>query len=141
MSVALLYILALLQVLAERNAWYWTYRWFDVPMHILGGAWAGLVALWALLYTRRGRALLPAEAARRVVLCYGLMPSLLLFLTWESYEFGMAHISGMPLPPNWAGDTLLDILSGVMGGALALWGYLRLFPEEIAAVPPSRTAR
>ncbi len=139
--MALLYILALLQVLAVRNAWYWTYRWFDVPMHILGGAWAGLVALWALLYTRRGRALLLARGTRCAVLCYGLMPPLFLFLVWEAYEFGMALISGMPLPPNWAGDTLLDILSGITGGALALWGYPWFFPEEMAAVPPSRTAR
>jgi len=132
-GVALLYTLAVLHVLAERNAWYWTYRWFDVPMHILGGAWAGLVVLWAFLYTQRGRAMLPETAPRRALGPRGFAFLLLFFLAWEAYEFGMAHITGVPLPRNWAGDTALDILSGMAGGALALWGYPRLFPAEVAA--------
>ena len=43
--ILLVFILAL-HFAATMDHWYWTYSWFDIPMHFLGGFWVAMVFLW-----------------------------------------------------------------------------------------------
>ncbi len=45
-------LLAGLHIYALEHFWYWLYPWFDLPMHMLGGAAIGTFAV-ALLRTYR----------------------------------------------------------------------------------------
>ena len=41
-----------LHILATINHWYWTYSWFDIPMHFLGGFWVAMLFFWFYQKTR-----------------------------------------------------------------------------------------
>jgi hypothetical protein len=47
----LIFIIAV-HALALVNYWYWTYQWFDVPMHFFGGIWVAMVFFWLRQKTR-----------------------------------------------------------------------------------------
>lgn len=41
--ISLLVFILLIHFFATVNHWYWTYSWFDIPMHFLGGFWVAMV--------------------------------------------------------------------------------------------------
>src|SRR3989344_5622067 len=47
---SLLLIVAMLHSAAIYFSLYWIYRWFDMPMHFLGGLLVGLSSLWLLFF-------------------------------------------------------------------------------------------
>ena len=46
-----LFLIAIVNGLAQYHHWYWTMRRFDMPMHFTGGAWLAGVALWARFFS------------------------------------------------------------------------------------------
>lgn len=44
--IGLLIFILVVHVIATINHWYWTYQWFDIPMHFLGGALVAMVFLY-----------------------------------------------------------------------------------------------
>lgn len=106
--VALLFAIAIVNGLAEVNHWYWTRRWFDMPMHFAGGVWlAGFGVWWQ--YTRHG---LPVQGFKALLgVCLVFAISIGLF--WEAYEavvsfLTVGHMNAMP-------DTLSDLLFDILG--------------------------
>lgn len=107
--VVLLVVIAIVNGFAEVYHWYWTMRWFDMPMHFAGGVWlAGFGTWWQ--YSKQGvpvQRFLPLFA---VCIIYALSIGLL----WEAYEavvsfFTVGHMNAMP-------DTLSDLLFDILGG-------------------------
>jgi hypothetical protein len=94
--------LVTLHVLALTNYWYWTYRWFDTPMHLLGGATIGLFAV-SLLHTFR-----PFSFLALVILA---------FVLWEVFEatFGVTLVSP---GASYFWDTTHDLLNDTIGATL-----------------------
>lgn len=78
---------------------YWHYRWFDIPMHILGG-----IAI--------GSFLLAFFSFRRFILYFSLM--LAIVVLWEVFE-NVTHIS-TGQPDYWL-DTFKDMIDGLLGSA------------------------
>lgn len=88
---------------ALSNYLYWHHRWFDIPMHILGGA-----ALGAFL--------LAFFTSQRALLYFACM--LAIVVAWEVFEY-VAHIS-TGQPDYWL-DTGKDILDGLIGSGITYY--------------------
>ncbi|OGG57710.1 hypothetical protein A2853_00550 [Candidatus Kaiserbacteria bacterium RIFCSPHIGHO2_01_FULL_55_17] len=100
------FALALLTWLAIGYSLYWRFWWFDIPMHILGGVWAGFCAAWLL--ARR-------DEIFSLVLC--IVFALAVGIGWEIFEYseGIA----MPQYLSYPLDTVKDIFMGLLGASLA----------------------
>jgi len=104
--VWLVVALLLSALLSALNWWamidflYWKYLWLDIPMHFLGG-FASAVFLIGLLYRRRPLLLAVAIVAIAV--------------GWEVFEY----VFRLPRDPNYAFDTLLDLVMDTIGAISA----------------------
>ena len=100
------FALALLTWLAIGYSLYWRFWWFDIPMHILGGVWAGFCAAWLL--ARR-------EESFSLAWCIAL--TLFVGIAWEIFEYseGIA----MPQYLSYPLDTVKDIFMDLLGAVLA----------------------
>ncbi len=93
-------ILALVHNVASAEYLYWTYRWLDVPMHILGGfALASLLVAFLFRYRP----------------LYFLAGMIFIAIGWEVFE---AFI-GIPRPADYIFDTATDVLNDAIGGSIA----------------------
>jgi hypothetical protein len=94
--------LVTLHTLALAHYWYWTYRWFDTPMHLIGGATIALFTV-SLLHDFRPLTFL-------VVIT-------LAFVLWEVFEayFGVTLTTPST---GYVWDTAHDILNDVIGATV-----------------------
>src|SRR3989338_592396 len=81
--VYLIFLIFLVNFVANKFHWYYSIWYFDMIMHFLGGAWLGLVSLWFFSRTST------SESFR---LSPELVLKILLFvffagLGWEIFEF------------------------------------------------------
>jgi hypothetical protein len=95
-------LLLALHLSALHTDFYWYHRWFDIPMHILGG-----VALGAFL--------LAFFNVRRMVLYYSCM--LAIVIGWELFEYFTQISTGQP---NYWIDTVADMVNGLIGASITL---------------------
>lgn len=98
--------LAVIHLVALKLSLYWYFFWFDIPMHVFGGA---IIALG--FFTLRDLKLFPNKHLTFVkvlllVFCVALM--------WEAFEF----FAGVPIIDDFVVDTLTDMSMGLLGGAL-----------------------
>ncbi|MFZ2832083.1 MAG: hypothetical protein WAZ40_02930 [Minisyncoccia bacterium] len=95
--------------------WYWIYRWFDMPMHFLGGAWLAGFGIW-WQYAKKGIAVPKFSTLLPVCLVYVLSIGLL----WEVYE---AVIGFMTVGhANAINDTISDLFFDIGGGIVVAFG-------------------
>lgn len=87
------------------GGYYMTIPWWDVPLHVLGGFWLALFAMWV------GRML-----GRRVTIIQCLSFVLFVGILWEIFEV-MVHIGGSVFMPYYD-DTIKDMLDDLLGGIL-----------------------
>lgn len=108
------------------NFWYWTYAWFDIPMHFLGGFWVAL--LFFNLNSKFN--FLPNNSLSGnsiinnltiIVLSLGFVA--LVAVCWEFFEFlydvfisskGYAGVAQLGVA-----DTIGDLFLGLLGGLTA----------------------
>ncbi len=102
---------------AQINYLYWTYWWYDIMMHFLGGFLVAGVALWVFVRFSKG----DARDARRA-LYVAIATGIIVGVGWECFEF----IFKVPQVgvTNLAADTALDLVMDVVG-ASAVWVVLR----------------
>jgi len=102
-------MLAAIHYLALQLFFYWRFTWFDIPMHLFGGA---VVALG--VFTLRDLRLIPNTFLTvKMVLLF-------VFITagvWELFEL----YAGVPIDEAYYPDTTLDVIMGMLGGYL---GYI-----------------
>jgi len=110
----LVYFIFFLNLGAMLFSWYWTIRWFDVPMHFLGGFWSILFLSWLYLFTPLGR-----FGKKIVFLVSGLI---LISLFWEFFEFILNRVSH--LGANTLIDSAKDLFFDSLGGVTAYF-YLK----------------
>ena len=79
--IGLLIFILVVHVLATINHWYWTYRWFDMPMHFLGGFWVAIV----FLSLDSKFKILNSKFLVNVILILGF--AALVGVLWEFFEF------------------------------------------------------
>lgn len=102
--------------LAGELSWYWIFKWFDTPMHVLGGATASYFAIFALLtyiFIKHRRAEYTPSLATFFIT--GLVGALFVGILWEFLEFAFG-LSGLGLEYRF--DTFKDLMNDMIGGVL-----------------------
>lgn len=114
---------------ATAFSWYFVHPWVDIPMHIAGGFWLGL--LFFYLFTER-RQVLPRDVSLwpTVFLCLGFVA--LVGIGWELYEYIASAFLGGRMDfgdssPGAHFDTLKDLFDDLVGGGLAVGSYYLFF--------------
>jgi hypothetical protein len=99
LALVLALVLAGVHIYAVEHFLYWKYRWFDTPMHMLGGAAIGTFTVALIGPVWRPWHYLAAVA--------------IVFIGWEVFEAaaGIAVLPGV----NYTWDTAHDILNDVLG--------------------------
>ncbi len=113
LGVVIVTIVIALHAGASYFGWYWIFRWFDIPMHILGGVFAGYVGMVVYMF-RTGR--------KNPSLWVPLLSALVIGIAWEFLEnaYGVSGLNAV-----YRFDTIKDIVDDMMGGviSLALWDF------------------
>lgn len=103
--------------------YYWTYFWYDIPMHFLGGAWVVLATLWI-------SEMPPARLLKPFLsVMYLLGMALFVGVAWEVYEvvFGIADMHAI----GYVRDTVLDLIMDTSGALIVALVWSRLRPRDI----------
>ena len=114
-------LIAALHLLAIELYWYWTYLWFDILVHFLGGFLVALGALWLVFYSGYLSHGFLFSKIRACTIALGA--GIVIGILWELFEV----VTGPPAASNYALDTSLDMLFDVLGayGAYLFVLYLR----------------
>jgi hypothetical protein len=132
--VFLIFILSL-HTVATVRFWYWTYPWFDIPMHFLGGILAALTFIWLWRkyfpnFSPKGAEQISSLGGSENLFALLLILSFvaLVGVLWEFAEFlfdvfisagGYARVVQQD-----AVDTLTDLLFDLLGGLTAAITFL-----------------
>ncbi len=117
--ITILFILAF-HYLSLKYSWYWTYRWLDIPVHIVSGFWVSLTALWISLKIRHIDSIFGYKKKSLFVM---LISILVIAIFWEIFEL-IFKITSMNSTGYWS-DSLTDILNGFIGGLIAFWYFTK----------------
>ena len=101
-ALVLCAILAGLHIYGLAHFWYWRYRWFDTPMHILAGVITGVLIVSYF------------KSFRPITF---LVIVAVVALGWELFEYIFKISTGQP---NYIWDTSHDILNDALG-AIAVY--------------------
>lgn len=124
--ISLLIFILGVHVVATVNYWYWTYQWFDIPMHFLGGFWVAAAFLYLnpkseiqnFKFFQLPDYLISFIAALSFVALIGVF--------WEFFEF-FCDVFISPKGYYFqvgAVDTLADLFFDLFGGAAAFFANL-----------------
>lgn len=90
---------------------YWTYLWFDIPMHFLGG-----VTIALGVHTPLFRKYVPVPPLSFVATCLFV---LLVGVAWEVFEWYAGLVDSVRYIEDTALDIVMDLAGGVLGFYLA----------------------
>ena len=113
-SIITIIFIAVFHYLALKNSWYWTVKWIDIPVHILGGFWVAITVLWISLNIKHIDSI---NGYKKRALLVMLIPVLVVGISWEIFEL-IFKITNLHDVGYWS-DTLSDILNGFIGGIIA----------------------
>lgn len=113
-SVITIILIAVFHSLSLKYSWYWTYRWLDIPVHVLSGFWVSLTVLLICLKIKHIDKIF--EYKKKAILVM-LISVLIISILWEGFEliFNVTSLSSR----NYWSDSLGDILNGFIGGVIA----------------------
>lgn len=101
---------------------YWTFWWYDMFLHLLGGIFISLLAVWVSFFSGYLRPHLSFTTG--TVLCIALGSTLAFGIGWETFERALGHtwsIEGYSL------DTMSDLLLDLAGGLLGFLYVMRRY--------------
>lgn len=109
--VCYLILLFILNNLAVKFSWFWTYRWLDIPFHFVGGALLTWLCFLIIAIYRKSF-YIPWILALAIPCVLGLI--------WEMVE---VYAKVVQMPPGYGLDTAKDLLVDIAGGLVvyALW--------------------
>jgi hypothetical protein len=130
----IIWLLAGLHIAAEYYYLYWTYWWFDVLTHFIGGLWLGIASIWLYYFSGYVRTMRPSL---RQAFATALMAGLVVGIAWEVYEYVVWQLSGEGLPGNYVSDTLSDIMMDSIGAAAGFIVYRYVVGTTPSGVVPA----
>ncbi len=119
-SFIILIILAIGNYLGVKFNLYWFYRWYDIPMHILGGLWVSLFSVFLFNYLRR---FFPIYFSRLNISYVVFFVILFITICWEIFEI-FGGITFIKDTGYWL-DTISDIFNAYIGGAVTYLFFIR----------------
>jgi hypothetical protein len=103
-----------------KNSWYWTYRWLDIPVHIVAGFWVAITTLWVSLNMRH----IDSIVGYKNRALFAMLASVLIVaVLWEIFEL-IFKITSLHDTGYWQ-DSLSDIFNGFAGGVIAFLYFTR----------------
>ena len=117
-SFLIILFIAIMHSFALELRWYFTHRWIDILMHVLGGFWVAVTSLWIYLeYTKR------EVISRKQKLFIIFLPIILLGICWEVFEL----MSGNTFmhTSNFYTDSISDTVNNLIGGVIAYFYIMR----------------
>ncbi len=135
--LCLLTFILVVHIFASIYYWYWTYPWFDMPMHFLGGFWLAML----FFYFKPGFEFrnpkfnkLPKYIITAIIIL-GFVA--LVGVIWEFFEFFcdvfIAAKGYIEVSQRGVGDTMGDLFFDLLGG-LALILTLKIFSKSKTAL-------
>lgn len=92
---------------------YWTFGWFDIPMHLIGGVFVGFVMSWALLVLHTNN---PIQVKQSIA--FVMLSVFFVGIGWEVFE-AVTKTTGVIPGNDYVSDTMLDLIMDIIGGAFA----------------------
>ncbi|MEK7183610.1 MAG: hypothetical protein AAB776_03180 [Patescibacteria group bacterium] len=122
-----IFLLLVVHGLAILSGWYENNRWFDIPMHFLGGVVIALLALaiWNLCIQKITFQPELKSGWRFLVYVVGILGFVAIVgIAWEWYEFLFDNLVkalsyNLPKTQMSIGDTMVDLLLDIAGGLTA----------------------
>jgi len=121
-----LLFIGVVNFLAMTYSWYWTFRWFDIPMHFLGGCWIAVLFFWLFnkKLNQKYREILEGNFLISLILCLGFVS--LVGVLWELFEFSLDHFilaKNSILIQGDLTDTIKDLFMDLAGGFTIVFFY------------------
>jgi len=110
---------AFCNLVALKFYFYWTHKWVDIPMHIMGGALVTLIGL-CILYFSPFRKLFLSNS-KKVYIISVLIAFIVGFL-WEIFELQFGIISSSLFDRI---DSIKDLFNDIIGGLIVSWYFVR----------------
>jgi hypothetical protein len=85
-SATLLVAIYVINTIAHRFNWYYTFWWFDIPLHFLGGYFIGLLTISLLEHPKLNRYFKSWSKLQYAICIFSLV--LLVGFLWEVFEWG-----------------------------------------------------
>lgn len=117
----LLFVVAVLNLLAIKFYLYWSLSEFDSLVHFLGGAWVAMLFLWLYFYSGF---FAPPNRKLKNFLLISILSVIFVGILWEMFELfvGATDVSDLEYPF----DTSLDIVMDTLGAISAcLYAYIK----------------
>lgn len=111
--ISIIFFIFTLNLIAMKLYWYYSIWWLDMPMHILGGFWIGLVFFWYFRFEK-----LSFVSVSKIIL--GV---LVIAIGWEVFE-SLLDKTITQNPFN-ALDTFSDLCFGIAGGLLSVFYFFK----------------
>ncbi len=120
LTLVVIIFVAIFNYIGIKYNLYWIYKWYDIPMHLLGGFCVGLFSLF--LYKNFNKNISIVNYRRKVFVFVFLI---LLFVTvsWEIFEL-IGGITFLTDKGYWL-DNIGDIMNGLLGGIVAYLFFIR----------------
>ncbi|MDD4803574.1 MAG: hypothetical protein PHN69_00115 [Candidatus Pacebacteria bacterium] len=119
-SFIVLVLIAVFNYLGMKFNLYWFYRWYDIPMHMLGGFW---VTLFSLSIYNHFSKIFPVISYYVKFLYVMLFILLAVAISWEVFELA-GGITFVDDRGYWI-DTFADILNAYIGGAVVYFLFIK----------------
>ncbi|MBI2046326.1 MAG: hypothetical protein HYT28_02835 [Parcubacteria group bacterium] len=127
LSFFIIFIFAL-NTVALALGWYFTFFWFDMLMHTLGGVWVGFAALWFLGVIDTDKKATQFNIKRTILAV--LLATACVGLLWELFEYIVdivTHASSYGFI-----DGLSDLFFDLLGASFAVTMYLLFFRRSVS---------
>ena len=118
--IILSFIVAVAHVVALNFYFYWTFWWFDLSVHFLGGLWVALTSLWIYLFIYSEK-----ELDRRKTFFIVFTAIVVVGGLWEAFEY----FAGISPGDNFIMDTTTDILMDLLGASAGLLYFRKTMSE------------
>ena len=118
--IILSFIVAVAHVVALNFYFYWTFWWFDLSVHFLGGLWVALTSLWIYLFIHSEK-----ELGRRKTFFIVFTAIIVVGGLWEAFEY----FAGISPGDNFIMDTTTDILMDLLGASAGLLYFRKTMSE------------
>jgi hypothetical protein len=119
-SLLTILFIAIFHYMAIKYSWYWTYKWMDIPVHIVGGFWVSLTSLWVALKIKH---IDNINGYKKKALLIMLSSVFIIAILWEIFElvFKVTSLNSI----NYWQDTLGDIFNSFIGGVLSFLYFIK----------------
>ena len=119
-SLLTIILISVFHYFSLKYSWYWTYRWLDIPMHIVGGFWVSLSALWVSLHISHIDSI---YGYKRKALIVMLSSVIIVAILWEIFEL-IFNVTSLHSVGYWS-DTTSDISNGFVGGIISFLYFIK----------------